>query len=162
MNLSKKSDNFHINFCTKLDHFLKTGLSAIYGWRGHSLGGWQRLCTLGNDGCTTFWNAPGQYILAKVSIFRFEFNRSRPSNKRTGCLLETEKKSHHAFFQLKVSWFWNVFFGVFNSSNKRTKNFCPSRLGQKLKFLGSFFGRIEDTKMSFRNLPTPTYFFYFK
>ena len=42
-------------------------------------------------------------------------------------------------------------FGIFNSSKKRTKNFCPSRLGQKLKFSSSFFGRIEDTKMSFRN-----------
>ena len=36
-------------------------------------------------------------------------------------------------------------FGVFNSSKKRTK------LGQKLKFSSSFFGRIEDTKMTFRN-----------
>ena len=30
-------------------------------------------------------------------------------------------------------------FGVFNSSKKRTKNFWRSRLGQKLKFLGSLF-----------------------
>ena len=42
-------------------------------------------------------------------------------------------------------------FGFFNSSKKRTKIFCPSRLGQKLKLLGSFFGRIEETKMSFQN-----------
>jgi len=41
-------------------------------------------------------------------------------------------------------------FGFFNSSKKRTKNFCP-RLGQKLKFLSSFFGRIEDIKISFRD-----------
>ena len=40
---------------------------------------------------------------------------------------------------------------VFNSSEKRTKNFCPSRQGQKLKFSSSFLGRIEDTKMFFRN-----------
>ena len=42
-------------------------------------------------------------------------------------------------------------FCFFNSSKKRTKNFCPSRLGQKLEFSSSFFGRIENTKMSFRN-----------
>ena len=40
-------------------------------------------------------------------------------------------------------------FGVFNSSKKQTKNFWPSRLGQKSKFSSSFFGRIEDTKISF-------------
>ena len=73
MNLRKKCVRFPRNCYTKLNHFSKTGLSAIYGWRGHSLGGWQRLCTLRNDGCTTFWNAPGQYILAKVSKFRFDF-----------------------------------------------------------------------------------------
>ena len=28
---------------------------------------------------------------------------------------------------------------------------CPSRLGQKLTFSSSFFGRIEDTKISFRD-----------
>ena len=42
-------------------------------------------------------------------------------------------------------------FGFFNSSKKRTKKFCPSRLGQKFKFLSSFFGRIEDTKISFQD-----------
>ena len=38
-------------------------------------------------------------------------------------------------------------FGFYNSPKKRTKNVCPSRLGQKL----TFFGRIEDTKISFRD-----------
>ena len=42
-------------------------------------------------------------------------------------------------------------FGSFNSPKKRTKHFCPSRLGQKLTFSSSFFGRIEDTKISFRD-----------
>ena len=42
-------------------------------------------------------------------------------------------------------------FCVFNSSKKQTKNFYLSRLGQKLKFSCSFFGRIEDTKKTFRN-----------
>ena len=28
--------------------------------------------------------------------------------------------------------------------------FCPSRLGQKFEFLSSFFGRIKDTKKTFR------------
>ena len=35
-------------------------------------------------------------------------------------------------------------FDVFNSSKNRMKNFCPNKLGQKFKFLGSFFVRIED------------------
>ena len=42
-------------------------------------------------------------------------------------------------------------FCVFNSSKKRTKNFYPSKLGQKFKFSSSLFGRIEDTKKTFRN-----------
>ena len=39
----------------------------------------------------------------------------------------------------------------FNSSKKRRKNFCPSRLGQKLNISSSFFGRIEVTKISLRD-----------
>ena len=46
-------------------------------------------------------------------------------------------------------------FCVFNSSKKRTKNFCPSRLGQKFKFSRMFFGRIEDTKKTFGNWKWP-------
>ena len=42
-------------------------------------------------------------------------------------------------------------FGIFNSPKKRTKNFYPSRLGQKFEFSSSFFGRIGDTKKTFRN-----------
>jgi hypothetical protein len=41
--------------------------------------------------------------------------------------------------------------GVFNSSKKRTKKFCPSRPGQTLEISRSFFGRIEDTKIFFRD-----------
>ena len=41
--------------------------------------------------------------------------------------------------------------GFFNSPKKQTKNFCHSRLGQKLTFSSSFLGRIEDTKISFRD-----------
>ena len=44
-----------------------------------------------------------------------------------------------------------MLFGFFNSPKKWTKNFCPSSLGQKLIFSSSFFGRIEDTKIYFRN-----------
>ena len=36
-----------------------------------------------------------------------------------------------------------------NSSKKRTKNFCPSWLGQKSKFSSSSFGRIDNTRISF-------------
>ena len=39
----------------------------------------------------------------------------------------------------------------FSSPKKRTKNVCPSRLGQKFEFSSSFFGRIEDTRKAFRN-----------
>ena len=42
-------------------------------------------------------------------------------------------------------------FVFFNSPKKWTKNFCPSRLGQKLTFSSSIFGRIEDIKISFRD-----------
>jgi hypothetical protein len=42
-------------------------------------------------------------------------------------------------------------FGFFNSSEKQNKKFCPTRLGQKLKFSSSLFGRIEDTKIFFRD-----------
>jgi hypothetical protein len=42
-------------------------------------------------------------------------------------------------------------FGAFNSSKKRTKNVCPSRLSQKSKFSSSFFGRIDDTKIPFQD-----------
>ena len=38
---------------------------------------------------------------------------------------------------------------VFFNSSKNPKNFYPSRLGQKLKFSSSFFGRIGDTKICF-------------
>ena len=42
-------------------------------------------------------------------------------------------------------------FGFFNSPKKRTANFCPSRLGQKLTFSSSCFGKIDDNKISFRD-----------
>ena len=42
-------------------------------------------------------------------------------------------------------------YGFFSSPKKWTKNFCSSSLGQKLTFSSSFFGRIEDTKISFRD-----------
>ena len=64
---------------------------------------------------------------------------------------------------LNVVWLWNFNFSFqdldlltkgqliskwlfvfFNSPKKRTKNFCPSRQGQKLTFSSLFFGRIED------------------
>ena len=47
----------------------------------------------------------------------------------------------------------------FNSPKKRTKNFCPSKLGQKLSFSSSVFWRIEDTKISLRL--TDLYLFYY-
>ena len=42
-------------------------------------------------------------------------------------------------------------FGLYNFPKKRVKNFCSSRLGPKLTFLSLFFGRIEDTDISFRD-----------
>jgi hypothetical protein len=52
-------------------------------------------------------------------------------------------------FTVKGQLFSKGLFVFFNSSKKRTKNFCPSRLGQKLTFSSSFFGRIEDGGISF-------------
>ena len=68
-------------------------------------------------------------------------------------------------YVVKVSWFRKDFLvssilpknerkqvdlryilSLFNSSKKRTKNFCPSKPVQKFEFSSSFFGRIEDTK----------------
>ena len=40
-------------------------------------------------------------------------------------------------------------FGVFNSSKKRTKNFCPSRLGQEFKFSSSFLEELKTPKFPF-------------
>ena len=45
-------------------------------------------------------------------------------------------------------------FGFFNSHKKRTKNFCLSRLGQKLTLSSLFFGRIEYARISFWDLLT--------
>ena len=42
-------------------------------------------------------------------------------------------------------------FGSFNIPKKRTQNVCPNRLGEKLTLPTSFFGRVEDTKISFRD-----------
>ena len=38
-----------------------------------------------------------------------------------------------------------------NSPKKRTKNFCPRRLEQKLTLSNSLFGSIEENKISFRD-----------
>ena len=53
------------------------------------------------------------------------------------------------------------FFCFFNSPLKRTKIFCPSRLGQK--FSSSIFGSIEDTRITFRDELTfrLSIFFYY-
>ena len=51
--------------------------------------------------------------------------------------------------------------GVFNSSKIRMKNFCPNKLRQKLKFLGSFFVRIEEWLVSFQNYLTFSIFLGF-
>ena len=42
-------------------------------------------------------------------------------------------------------------FWCFQFFKKSTKNFCPCKLGQKLKFSSSVFERIEDIKISFWN-----------
>ena len=44
---------------------------------------------------------------------------------------------------------WKRLFGVLNSSIKRTKNFCHSRLRQKSKFSSWFFGRLKTPKCPF-------------
>ena len=69
---------------------------------------------------------------------------------------KTKLFSHLHFWQLfspdaKGQLISKGLFVFFNSPKKWTKNFGPSRLGQKLTFSSSFFGRIEDTKISFRD-----------
>ena len=59
--------------------------------------------------------------------------------KIVGAVLELPVKG-----QLISKGFFFQFF-----QQKRTKNVCPSRLGQKFEFTSSFFGRIEDTKKTF-------------
>ena len=49
----------------------------------------------------------------------------------------------------KVQLISKELFCFFNSSKKRTKNFCLNRSGQKLKFSSSFFGRIQAPKRHF-------------
>ena len=70
--------------------------------------------------------------------------------------LQCYSKSHFMlFFQLfhfaKGQLISKGHFGFFNSPEKRTENFCTSRLGQNFEFSSSFFGRFEDTKKTFRN-----------
>jgi hypothetical protein len=40
-------------------------------------------------------------------------------------------------------------FSFFNSSKKQTKNFCPSRLGQKLRFSSLFLEELKTPKFPF-------------
>ena len=40
-------------------------------------------------------------------------------------------------------------FGFFNSPKERTKNFCPSRLGQQLTFQVRFLGELKTLKFPF-------------
>ena len=49
---------------------------------------------------------------------------------------------------LKVGQFREGF-SFFNSPKNRTKNFCPSRLGQKSKLSSSFLGELETPKRHF-------------
>ena len=73
-------------------------------------------------------------------------------NASARALERTEKKTYVASHcNTKGQLILKGLFGVFNSLKKRTKNVCPNRLGQKFEFSWSFFGRIEDTKKTFRN-----------
>ena len=62
---------------------------------------------------------------------------------------EQRKKYRYTKVHTKGHLISKELFCFFNSSKRRTKNFCPNRLGQKFKFSSSFFGRIEDTRISF-------------
>ena len=55
-----------------------------------------------------------------------------------------------------------VLFGVFNSPKKRTKNVCPSRLGQKFEFSSSFLGELKTLKRHFEiNWPLRGHYFLY-
>ena len=63
---------------------------------------------------------------------------------------------HHGTTENEDQLISKGFLDFFQFFQKWSKNFCRSRLGQKLKFLSSFFGRIEDTKNKFWNKLTFT------
>ena len=61
------------------------------------------------------------------------------------------------FFGRFLRWFSGLSTGLsfgwsfFNLPKKQIKNFGPSKPGQRSTFSCSFFGRIEDTKISFQD-----------
>ena len=81
-----------------------------------------------------------------IQIFFFK------PNKALTCFHE-KRISKNVFKGRLISKGFIVFF---NFPKKCTKKFCFSRLGQKLTFSSSFFGRIELTEISFEiNWPLP-------
>ena len=128
---------------------------------------WKPLChcsrtqVLYNGGAKLFMNShwffcsydsTWYFLYIYYKIWKFWSRSCEISNATSekGCFFE--KLFHHANpGNIKGQLISKRLFGFFNSPKKRTKNFCPSRLGQKLTFSSSFFGRIEDTKISFRD-----------
>ena len=93
-----------------------------------------------------FWGWSFHIFMCETNIFFLDFvHYIVPVIKLINMNWETNKSL------LKVSWFRKGFLFFFNSPKKWTKNFGPSRLGQKLTFSSSFFGRIEGTKISFHD-----------
>ena len=72
-----------------------------------------------------------------------------PRDDRTGPVLVTITRTNMGQVRGQLCGQFRILiskelFGIFNSPKKRTKNVYPSKLGQKLEFSSSFFGRIED------------------
>ena len=88
------------------------------------------------------------YIFGRKSTYNRKILWIMSSDQKLGIILE---KLNFNCKWLKVSWFRNAFFGVFNSSKKQTRNFkfLPWPTGAEI-FI-TFFGRIEKNKISFRN-----------
>ena len=100
---------------------------------------------------TTLLTPTGLSIFEKTSIYSIIWTYTLIGRSKRA-LERTEKKTYVASHcNTKGQLISKGLFGVFNSPKKRTKNVCLSRLGQKFEFSNSFFGRIKDTKKTFRN-----------
>ena len=87
-----------------------------------------------NKWITYFWQRHNKYQIVSCPKLWKKYKHFQPLQENVG--------------SFKGKMILKGHFAVFNSFQKRTKNFCPSRL---FKFSSLLFGRIEDTNISFRD-----------
>ena len=136
-----------------VSHFHNCSVCPQCCWEGENLMIWQIFPTPRRPKVT---DAPGYSktfsIMYQIFIIQIlqKIQTVIPFSSFMLPFLRERQKWNYAV-NLKGQLISKGLFCVFNSSKKRTKNVCPSRLGQKFKFSSSFFGRIEDTQKTFRN-----------